>query len=205
MISDIISDAIGEIEDYQREMPDAYASIAEEIGVVKAVMTGLRMYLDAAPSESDELNKLMEEIRLAIRAIDVTGLVVAREKLLAWVETEFKQSPRQTQAEESVATDDADDGWHDLGAVTIDSAMLLLVDPVHQGRLECPGEYGQLAIPGGDFSAVQVPTGFGDGRYRVEGRVLNSPMFGHRIAEIRVRFLDENGNWLGADAPQESA
>lgn len=203
MIGDVLSDAVADMEDYQREMPDAYAAIAEEIAVVKAVMDGLRMYLDATAYQCDQLNKVVEEIRLAIRAIDVTGLVVARDKLLAWMETECKQSQRQTQAEESVATNDADDGWHELGAVTIDTATLLLVDPVHQGRVDAVAGDGQIAIPGGDFSAVQVPTGIGDGRYRVEGRVIESPIFGRRIAEIRVRFLDEDGNWLGGD-PQET-
>ncbi len=91
--------------------------------------------------------------------------------------------------------------WQHLGSVTIDTARLLLLDPVHQGRVDAGAEDGQIAIPGGDFSAVQVPTGIGDGRYRVEGRVIESPIFGQRIAEIRVRFLNEFGDWLGADEP----
>jgi hypothetical protein len=62
----------------------------------------------------------------------------------------------------------------------------------------------QIGIPGGDFSAVAVGTGMGDGRYRVEGRYADSP-FGRRIAEVRVRFLDEDGNWLGADIDDGAA
>lgn len=100
------------------------------------------------------------------------------------------------------SADDPEDDWHHLGFVTIDSATLLLVDPVHQGRVDLGAEDGQIAIPGGDFSAVQVPTGIGDGRYQVEGRVIDSPIFGRRVAEIRVQFLDEIGNWLGGD-PKE--
>jgi hypothetical protein len=95
-----------------------------------------------------------------------------------------------------------DTGWKTLGFVTIDTARLLLVDPTHAG----PDAWGvaaqQVAIPGGDYSAVVTETGLGDGRYRVEGRYAGSP-FGRRLAEIRVRFLDEGGNWLGADAVEE--
>ena len=58
--------------------------------------------------------------------------------------------------------------------------------------------------PGGDLSAVQVPTGIGDGRYRVEGRFKVSPLFGRRLAQIRVQFLDQYGNWLGGDPPIDS-
>jgi hypothetical protein len=91
------------------------------------------------------------------------------------------------------------DPWKLLGFITIDTARLLLVDPMHV-NFEAGGEDAQqLAIPGGDFSAVVVETGMGDGRYRVEGRYADSP-FGRRLAEIRVRFLDEDGNWLGADS-----
>jgi len=98
--------------------------------------------------------------------------------------------------------DDYDPGWIPLGSVTIDTARLLLLDPIHQGRVDAEAKDGQIAVHGGDYTAVQVPTGIGDGRYRVEGRVLNSPIFGQRLAEIRVRFLDEHGNWLGADPQQ---
>lgn len=93
----------------------------------------------------------------------------------------------------------SDSGWHHVGSVTIDTGRLLLLDPVHQGRVDPGAGDGQIAIPGGDLSAVQVPTGIGDGRYRVEARGIDSPIFGKRIAEIRVRFLDEEGNWLGGD------
>lgn len=111
---------------------------------------------------------------------------------------------REARQDNSQPSDRPDDGWHQLGAVTIDSATLLLVDPIHQGRVDPGAEDGQIAISGGDHSAVQVATGIGDGRYRVEGRFLDLPLFGRRLAEIRVRFLDEGGNWLGGD-PQHPA
>jgi len=95
-----------------------------------------------------------------------------------------------------------DDGeWRVLGAVTIDTGTLLLIDPVHGGAdIGELGEadYAQVAIPGGDFSAMLVITGIGDGRYRVEGRFIDC-VFGRRVAEIRVRFLDDDGDYLGGD------
>ena len=201
MISDTLFDAVDEIEQYQREMPDAYADLAAEISVVKTVMDGLRMVLDAAPSQAVEFEKLVEELRGSIRDLDVSRLVAARERLLAWAKEARGRLPQEPEQDDGDPADLSDDDWLPLGSVTIDTARLLLVDPIHQGRIDAGAEDGQIAIPGGDYSAVQVPTGLGDGRYRVEGRVIESPHFGQRLAEIRVRFLDDEGNWLGADAP----
>jgi hypothetical protein len=93
------------------------------------------------------------------------------------------------------------DGWKVLGLITIDSGTLLLIDPIHGGadvgELNS-SEYAQVPIRGGDFSAVLVSTGMGDGRYTVKGRFADCP-FGRRIAEIRVRFLDDEGDYLGGD------
>jgi hypothetical protein len=98
--------------------------------------------------------------------------------------------------------------WQPLGFVTIDTATLLLIDPMHGGA-DVPNltesDYAQVPIPSGDFSAVLVLTGLGDGRYLVEGRFTDC-LFGRRIAEVRVRFLDKNGDWLGSDpTPQPDA
>jgi hypothetical protein len=49
MISDVLSDALDDIEDYQRDIPDTYAEFAVEIGVVKTMMDGLLIVLDADP------------------------------------------------------------------------------------------------------------------------------------------------------------
>jgi hypothetical protein len=118
-----------------------------------------------------------------------------------WVSEALDRLPEDHEQDDGDSDEPSHDGWKPLGSVTIDSGRLLLLDPVHQGRVEMGAEDGQIAIPGGDLSAVQVPTGIGDGRYWVDGRFIDSPIFGERLAEIRVRFLDEFGNWLGADAP----
>jgi hypothetical protein len=204
MSSDILSDAVDKIERCKRERPDTYASLISEISVVKTVMDSLRMLLDAAPGQSAEFEKLVEELRTALRAVDVSRLVEARERLLAFVTEAHSRLPQPPDEDKGDSDEPSHDGWLPIGSVTIDTARLLLLDPIHQGRVNADAADGQIAIPGGDFSAVQVPTGIGDGRYRVEGRVIESPMFGRRLAEIRVRFLDEDGNWLGADAPATS-
>ena len=203
MISDTLSDAVGDIEEYQRGMPKAYADLAAQISVVKTVMDSLRIVLDAATCQSDVFRKLVEELRASIRAVDVSLLVAARDRLLAWVKEAQGRLSHAPEQDDGDPAEPSDDGWQPLGAVTIDTGRLLLVDPVHQGRVDA-AEDGQIAIPGGDLSAVQVPTGIGDGRYRVEGRFLDSPLFGRRLAEIRMRFLDELGNWLGGDEPTGS-
>lgn len=204
MISDVLSDALAEIEKYQRDMLDAYAVVAVEIGVVKTIMDGLRITLDAAPGQGEQFEKLVEELQESIRDVDVSRLAAAREHLLAFVKEAVGRLPQEPEQDDGVLTGPSDHGWLPLGAVTIDTARLLLVDPIHQGRVDAWAEDGQIAIPGGNYSAVQVPTGIGDGRYQVEGRVTVSPHFGPRLAEIRVRFLDEDGNWLGSD-PQQPA
>ncbi len=88
MISDALSDAVGDIEDYQRDLPDSYAEITAEIDVVKTVMDGLRIVFDAVPGQPVEYEVLIAELRSAIRSLDVSGLVTARERLLAWVAEE---------------------------------------------------------------------------------------------------------------------
>lgn len=203
MISDTIFHSVKDIEQYQVNMPDAYADLATEIGVVKTLMDSLRIVLDAPPGQLEEFEKLIEELRASIRAVDVSRLVAAREHLLAWVKEAHGRLPQDREQDDGHPAEHSDDGWQPVGAVTIDTGKLLLLDPIHQGRVDVEARDGQIAIPGGDHSAVQVPTGIGDGRYRVEGRVVESPIFGQRLAEVRVRFLDESGNWLGGDVPSE--
>jgi hypothetical protein len=192
MISDILSDAISDIQDYHRNMPDAYADLGEEIAVVTTVMEGLCIYLDAAPGLHEEHGTLVEDLRRAIAKVDVRDVQAARDRLLQFVHAPGDGSVESEQS--------GPEEWQPLGFVTIDTARLLLIDPVHTEGQFHEADFGQIAIPGGDYSAVQVETGMGDGRYLVIGRFVESP-FGWRLGEIRVRFLDENGDWLGGDEP----
>ncbi len=80
MISDVLSDAKSQIEDYQRSMPKCYAGMEDEIAVVTTVMDSLRMYLDC-PDEA-----MVEDLLSAIRTIDLSELKKARSSLLGAVE-----------------------------------------------------------------------------------------------------------------------
>ncbi len=87
--------------------------------------------------------------------------------------------------------------WQPLGSVTVDTARLMLLDPVHADIGPDDGSEGEFALDA-NVTGVITETGMGDGRYLVEGRYIDCP-FGRRLAEIRVRFLDDEGNWLGGD------
>jgi len=63
MISDVLSDAVSAIEDYQRDMPDVYADLAEEIEEVKHAMSALRNYLDR-PANKAANKSARRELRL---------------------------------------------------------------------------------------------------------------------------------------------
>lgn len=88
MISDVLSDALRRIEDYQRKAPDAYAEVAAEIECLKSMIDSLRMVFDATPNQPDEHERLISELRSALRKLDVSGVVAARERLVAWVAVE---------------------------------------------------------------------------------------------------------------------
>jgi hypothetical protein len=49
VISDVLSDAVAEIERYQRDMPGCYDGLRDQIEAAKAVMDALRTYLDFPP------------------------------------------------------------------------------------------------------------------------------------------------------------
>src|SRR5437016_2572594 len=103
MISDTLSDAVADIEEYQRNMPDAYADLIAEIEMVKVVMDSLRIVLDAAPGQPKEFEKLIQELRTAIRDMDVTRLAAARACLLAWVKEAQGRLPQEHEQDDGNA------------------------------------------------------------------------------------------------------
>jgi peptidoglycan hydrolase CwlO-like protein len=50
MISDVLFEAIEEIERYQNDLPQCYDEIREEINAVKETMRALQIKLDTPPS-----------------------------------------------------------------------------------------------------------------------------------------------------------
>jgi hypothetical protein len=83
MISDVLFDAVTEIEKWQKE--GAYDSLAHEISVVKTAMDGLRTYLDAGPGLDTETSVLTKQLREAIGRLDVSGITTAPKELVARV------------------------------------------------------------------------------------------------------------------------
>lgn len=86
--------------------PDAYA----EIGVVKTVMAALRVVLDVLPDQPEEFEKLVGELRASIRAVDVSGLVAVRERMLDGVRHQLGQD----NFDDPPGGDAADDDWQHL-------------------------------------------------------------------------------------------
>lgn len=52
MISDVLSDAVQSIKEYQNTFPECYHSIKPDIDAVIDVMTQLRIKLDTPPDET---------------------------------------------------------------------------------------------------------------------------------------------------------
>ena len=86
----------------------------------------------------------------------------------------------------------ADSEWEQIGLVTIDTASILLIDPCHADKFCIPmsHENGEVVLDDAKRTAVITSTGWGDGKYLVEGRYQKDT---GRLAEIRVVFLDEEG------------
>lgn len=62
--------------------------------------------------------------------------------------------------------------WEQLGLVTIDTASLLLIDPVHAAAFDVskvPAD-GEVVLDDAKRTAVVTTTGMGDGEYLVGGR-----------------------------------
>jgi hypothetical protein len=84
MISDVLCEAVTEIERYQRDFPNAYSGLKAEIDKVKAVMNALRAYLDCPPAgRYPRYDAAMEQLRQEIGAIDLEGVAAALENITA--------------------------------------------------------------------------------------------------------------------------
>ena len=124
------------------------------------------------------------------------------EQLAQWAKEEWRAV---RQGSVAVTVTNGEEGeWQALGSVTVDSGRLLLIDPIHGGvDLDEVGEYsGYLNHPltaDDDRWAVLIGTPDApvadNGGYTVDVRYVDSPS-GRHIAEIRVRFVDDNGDSL---------
>ena len=64
MISDVLSDALCEIERYENDFPESYEGYEKDIAVVKAVMWATMAVLDAAPDSENSVVLTDEEKRV---------------------------------------------------------------------------------------------------------------------------------------------
>lgn len=96
MISDVLHEALSEIERYQRDCYHGYESLSGEIEAVTTVMDGLLACLDAAPGIIEEQDRLVGELRASIRNLDVSGVVAARHRFITWVEQTRQAAKRWT-------------------------------------------------------------------------------------------------------------
>jgi hypothetical protein len=92
--------------------------------------------------------------------------------------------------------------WKTIGEVCVDSGRMMLCDPFsaneasdwwdgYRERTDFNKSPASVEINGTkDFPiGVITSTGFGDGRYAVEARYVETPSWGILVAEIRIRFL----------------
>jgi hypothetical protein len=95
--------------------------------------------------------------------------------------------------------------WVKLGVVGVDSGRLMIADPTYvEGKdwdkkdhkkwisdklydrsVNVPFENGVMG------KALLFSSGLGDGVYDVMGKIINEPLFGERIAEVRIILIDD--------------
>jgi hypothetical protein len=77
MISDVLSDAVGHIEDYMREGAP-YRDIVVEISVVTTLMEAMRIYLESGSAqEPPAVEARRTSLLAAIRQVDISGVRAA--------------------------------------------------------------------------------------------------------------------------------
>jgi hypothetical protein len=96
--------------------------------------------------------------------------------------------------------------WTDVGVAEIESGTCLIVDPtfhrdgfydaerVGQAVLDAVGSAtltAPLALPDGHEIGTVIRPGYGDDAYRVEVRYITDERGARRIAELRVRFIED--------------
>jgi hypothetical protein len=96
--------------------------------------------------------------------------------------------------------------WTDIGVVEIESGTCLIVDPTYHrdgfydaaqvGRavLDAVGSASLIApltLPDGHSIGTIIRPGLGDDAYRVEVRYVVDQRGARRIAELRMRFIED--------------
>lgn len=95
MISDVLSEALANIEEYQDSLPEVYNVLAPEINVVKTLIVALQLVLDSSTGGNADHAKHVEALRAAIGDLHVYGIVAAIGRLSGYVQTERERLKNQ--------------------------------------------------------------------------------------------------------------
>lgn len=91
MISDVLHDAILDINKWQHSLPGVYGEYAEDIESVAGVMDALRAVFDSLVESNEEHQRLLDDIRASLKALANSDVIGARNRLMEWVERERLQ------------------------------------------------------------------------------------------------------------------
>lgn len=98
------------------------------------------------------------------------------------------------------------DGWKQVGTVSVESGRCLVVDPTYHrdgfygiaevetatmASVAASSQAAPLKTTDGVTIGTVVASGYGDDEYPVEARYVTDDRGVVRIAEVRVRFIDE--------------
>jgi hypothetical protein len=112
----------------------------------------------------------------------------------------------------------AEDGWHVIGHVAVDTGHIVIADPCQahdaadawDAMVNGDGEWKFPVVTAdnwgpGTQAAVFTPTGIGDGLYEVSARYICGD-----VAEVRIVFIDLDalsgaggGSMYGPEGPQD--
>ena len=88
--------------------------------------------------------------------------------------------------------------WERIGEMMVDSATLAVIDAAYADRIDplepWEGFVHPVVTEGGATLGTPILPGLGDGLYPIEARFEQVEGWGRRIAEVRIRFLDEDSN-----------
>lgn len=88
--------------------------------------------------------------------------------------------------------------WKRVGTIGVDSGQMMLVDPCY--ALNVGVDYKDLLDAYGDdfnvdtiefCNGIVSSTGFGDGSYDVFIKTVEEPVWGHRVAEMKIVFIED--------------
>jgi len=103
MVSDVLAEAIIDIKDYQKTMPDSYECLGGELDAVTTVMDIMRLYLDTEPHLVQRHAEVFDKLRAMLLSIDVASMKAMRDQFYAWCAAERKKNGVDADSETATA------------------------------------------------------------------------------------------------------